>query len=102
MTSTAPRLEKPWRTSRCEKWFVSPVIGDRPRARPEDRIKKEEIQTVENSETIRLGEQVVSLVRLADVLELPPRQEAPEASNGYLPVVLVTLEECSWRSWSMR
>jgi len=40
------------------------------------RINKEEIRTVENRETISLNGQVISLVRLADVLELPEKTKS--------------------------
>ena len=42
------------------------------------RVRQDEIQTVENRETIRLDGHVLALVRLADVLELP----APSRAAG--------------------
>ncbi len=40
------------------------------------RVRKEQIKTVENRETISLKGQVISLVRLADVLELPEKTKS--------------------------
>ena len=52
------------------------------------RLKKEEIKTVENRETIRWNDHAVALVRLADVLELP-RRKAADASGDTVQVVLL-------------
>ena len=51
------------------------------------RVAADEIRRVENRETVLIGGQVISLVRLARVLELEhPGEESPD---GLLPVVLV-------------
>lgn len=52
------------------------------------RVNKDEIKTVENRETIRLDGQPVSLVRMAEVLELP-RTETKNGSNGSVQVVVL-------------
>ncbi|HWP47217.1 MAG TPA: hybrid sensor histidine kinase/response regulator [Candidatus Limnocylindrales bacterium] len=49
------------------------------------RIKKDEIKTVENKDTITLDGQVVPIVRLADVLELPEREKKVLA-HGRVPL----------------
>jgi two-component system, chemotaxis family, sensor kinase CheA len=53
------------------------------------RLRKEVIKTVENRETVTLGETVVSLERLAAVLELPAQPATPEQ----LQAVVVTAGE---------
>ena len=54
------------------------------------RVKKEDIKTVENRETIRLDGQVLSMARLSKTLELPV---APKPSNSaktsHLPVIVL-------------
>jgi two-component system chemotaxis sensor kinase CheA len=52
------------------------------------RIANNEIQTVKNRETILVDEQPVSLVRLSDILELPPYFEEAESDSYSLGVVL--------------
>ncbi|MBI4206501.1 MAG: hybrid sensor histidine kinase/response regulator [Betaproteobacteria bacterium] len=52
------------------------------------RVKREEIKTVENRETIRWNGQAVALARLADVLELP-RKNVIGASTEVVPVILL-------------
>jgi two-component system chemotaxis sensor kinase CheA len=52
------------------------------------RLKKEEIKTVENRETIRWNGHVVALARLTDVLELP-RKKSIDAASDIVPVVLL-------------
>ena len=55
------------------------------------RIKKDTIRTVESKDTITLDGQVVPLVRLADVLELPQREkklEPPGQREGFNAVDL--------------
>jgi two-component system chemotaxis sensor kinase CheA len=52
------------------------------------RLNRSEIQTVQNRETIRLGGQAYSFVRLGQVLELPIRRSAPEPSERLLVVIL--------------
>lgn len=54
------------------------------------RVKKEAIKTVENRDTIQLNSQVISLVRLAEVLELGSKGRQSE-SGEYLPVLLLSL-----------
>jgi two-component system, chemotaxis family, sensor kinase CheA len=51
------------------------------------RVKTGEVQTVEGRETIALGGRATSLVRLAEVLELPPTEVISESS----PLQLVVL-----------
>ncbi|MCX6652263.1 MAG: response regulator [Methanomassiliicoccales archaeon] len=56
------------------------------------RVNKEEIGTVENRETVRLNETVLSVVKLVDVLQLPIHKDNHEASGNASPTVLkVTL-----------
>ncbi|MBM3890404.1 MAG: hybrid sensor histidine kinase/response regulator, partial [Verrucomicrobia bacterium] len=52
------------------------------------RIKRGDIQTVENKDTIVLDGRAVALVRLDDVLELPRSETIAEAS-GLFPVVVL-------------
>ncbi|MBI4285832.1 MAG: hybrid sensor histidine kinase/response regulator [Chloroflexi bacterium] len=56
------------------------------------RAKRDEIRTVENRETIRFDGQVLSLVRLGDVLELPG-EESDKDSPDYMPVLVVAHAE---------
>ena len=53
------------------------------------RVKKEEIHTVENRETISFNSQIVSLVRLSDVLAIP-RGSTIEHSSPYMPLAIVS------------
>jgi two-component system chemotaxis sensor kinase CheA len=46
------------------------------------RVGLDEIQTIENRETIRLDGRILSLVRLADVLELPLRNNRRGTGDG--------------------
>ncbi len=55
------------------------------------RVDKKEIKTVENRETIELSGEAVSLVRLADVLELSQNVTSDSADN--VPVVVLTSAE---------
>lgn len=52
------------------------------------RVHCSEVKTVENMETIAVNGKVVSLVYLADVLELPRRQAEPHDQDFLLVVVL--------------
>jgi len=52
------------------------------------RLKKEEIKTVENRETIRWNGQAVALARLADALELP-RGKGVEPSGDTVQIVVL-------------
>jgi len=52
------------------------------------RIKREEIKTVENRETILLNDSTVSLVRLTDVLELP-QIEKKGGDSKFIPVLVL-------------
>ena len=54
------------------------------------RITVAEVQTVESRETIALGGRAVSLVRLADVLELP-RAESKDEASAATPVLILGL-----------
>lgn len=52
------------------------------------RIKREDIQTVENRETLSLNGKTISVVRLRDVLELP--QNTPrESSSDYVQILVL-------------
>ncbi|MCZ7402806.1 MAG: hybrid sensor histidine kinase/response regulator [Candidatus Methanoperedens sp.] len=51
------------------------------------RIRKEEIKTVENRQTISINGQIVSLVRLADVLELPEKTRSIPDENVQIVVI---------------
>ncbi len=65
------------------------------------RVRRDEIRTIENRETIRLDGQVLALVRLADILGLPVRDEAAarwqakadHALAEHVPVLILTLAE---------
>ena len=65
------------------------------------RINRADIQTVENRETIRLDGQILSLVKLGDVLALPVhrdavsrrRSAAKAAGVEYVPVLILTSVE---------
>jgi two-component system, chemotaxis family, sensor kinase CheA len=52
------------------------------------RLRQDEIRTVENRETIGLNGQILSLVRLGDVLELPVHNNA--AANNIFVLVIVS------------
>lgn len=52
------------------------------------RVASQDIQTVENRETIPLGGQTVALAWLSDVLELPRKETAAESAGGVPAVVL--------------
>ena len=52
------------------------------------RVNRDEIKTVENKETIILGERAVSFVRLDDILELPRKEEKDEDSE-FIPVLVL-------------
>lgn len=52
------------------------------------RLKREEIKTVENRDTIELNGDVLSLVRLDDVLELPRKPRGDEVSEYVTVMVL--------------
>ncbi|MBI4641550.1 MAG: hybrid sensor histidine kinase/response regulator [Candidatus Tectomicrobia bacterium] len=52
------------------------------------RVKKDEIQTVEDKDTIRLSGRIIPLVRLADALEMPKREKNGEGLEFTLVLVL--------------
>lgn len=54
------------------------------------RVAREEVKTVENRETIELGERAVSLTRLGDVLELPGGTPPGAGSDTVQAVVLTS------------
>jgi two-component system chemotaxis sensor kinase CheA len=56
------------------------------------RVKQEDIQTVENRETIELGGYAVSLVQLEDVLGLP-RHGSTQGSTELMPAVVLSSAE---------
>lgn len=51
------------------------------------RIRRDDIQTVENTETMSLDGHAMSFVRLHEVLELPPRVQAEQ--GGFIEVVVL-------------
>jgi two-component system chemotaxis sensor kinase CheA len=57
-----------------------------------DRIRADDVRTVENKETILLEGRILPLVRLADVLSLPRRTEA-SADQEYSPVIILGAPE---------
>lgn len=67
-----------------EQGFVIPS----PSVERVTRISRDDIQTVENRETITLGGQAVALVRLGDVLELPGQNSTVEP-QAKIPVVVL-------------
>lgn len=68
-----------------EQLFVIPVTN----LERVVRIKPEQVQTVENRETIPFDGRVVSLVRLDDALEIPRKNHDGEDSNGGVFPVLI-------------
>jgi two-component system chemotaxis sensor kinase CheA len=56
-------------------------------------VKKDEIKSVENMETIQLRGRAISLVRLNDVLQLPPQHPSRESAKNVRVVVLVSAEK---------
>jgi two-component system chemotaxis sensor kinase CheA len=56
------------------------------------RVTHADIKTVENRETLQLDGQAVAFVRLAEVLELPPRH-ASDAAVDSVPVVVLAAAE---------
>ncbi len=52
------------------------------------RVPEEEIRTVENRETIQLNGQVLSVVRLSDVLELPAKRAKAKPAENITLVIL--------------
>jgi two-component system chemotaxis sensor kinase CheA len=71
----------------AEQMFVLPTAN----VEQVVRVNKDVIKTIENRETIEIGGEVVSLVRLADVLELP--QSVVGNSIDSLPAVVLTSSE---------
>jgi len=69
-----------------DRFFVLPTLN----VERVVRVKKSEIKTVENRDTIQLDGQAVSLVKLEDVLALP-RQRLASNSNDNLPTVILDL-----------
>lgn len=57
------------------------------------RIKKEDIRTVENRETIQLDGQVISLARLDDALELPAKMSPDDTPDCLQAVILSSAEK---------
>ncbi len=57
------------------------------------RLSRSEIQTVQNRETIRLGGQAFSLVRLSQALELPVKSTTHDAAERLLVVILSAAEK---------
>lgn len=52
------------------------------------RVKKEEIRTIENRETILINGETVPLVRLSDVLELPQKEKGVKGQE-FIPVFVL-------------
>lgn len=71
--------------SACDRFFVIPAMS----VERVMRVAEAEIATVENRETILMDDQVVSLVRLGDILELPRPASAGKAIK--VPVVILGL-----------
>ncbi len=71
-----------------EHLFVLPTMNVRRVA----RVNIEEVKTVENRETIQFDGQLVSLVRLIDVLGLPPAQGAA-GDSASSPVIILGAAE---------
>ena len=67
-----------------EQRFVIPALSVERVA----RVANQDIQTVENRETIPLGGQAVALVWLSDVLEMPRNAAASEAADRVPAIVL--------------
>jgi two-component system chemotaxis sensor kinase CheA len=59
------------------------------------QIKKANIKTVENRETIELDGEAIALVHLGDAVELPPRGEPTGDAKDGVPVVLISHNEKS-------
>jgi two-component system chemotaxis sensor kinase CheA len=65
------------------------------------RVKKEDIRTIENRETIRLDGQILSMIRLRDTLELPARKNwsasnkfsGPEEASALSIIILNSVEK---------
>jgi two-component system chemotaxis sensor kinase CheA len=53
------------------------------------RIRREEIRTVENRDTLSLGDATVPLVKLSDILELSENRERP----AVIPILVLKLQE---------
>jgi two-component system chemotaxis sensor kinase CheA len=79
-----------------EHLFILPTINVERAA----RVRKDEIGTVENRDTLHLAGQILSMVRLADALALPvhnkqprPGKEDADDPEGHIPVVVVASGE---------
>ena len=68
----------------AERLFALPTVSVERAA----RVSKENIKTVENRETVQIDGRAVSLVRLCDVLDLPP-EGGPDPSAGFSQVVVL-------------
>ena len=68
-----------------DQWFVIPTIN----IERVMRIRKDDVKTVENRETVVVDGKVISLVHLADVLEMPRRMVRGEESAA-VQVILLT------------
>lgn len=71
-----------------EHLFILPTVN----VKRVMRVSEDDIKTVENKETIRLDDELISLVRLDDVLGLSPQSRTSEP-NGYNPVVILGAAE---------
>ena len=71
-----------------DRLFVIPVANMERTA----RVKKDEIKTVENKESIVLNGSAISLVRLGDVLEIPRRQEK-DTDSEFIQVLILGAAE---------
>jgi two-component system, chemotaxis family, sensor kinase CheA len=72
-----------------ERQFVLPTIS----VERVTSVNKAQIKTVENRETIQLSGQILSLVKLADTLELPPASAANDSTKVIKVVVLTSAEK---------
>jgi len=66
--------------------FVIPVIH----VERVVRIKKEEIKTVENRETVQIDGQILPLIRLCDLLELPQKENREKEKDLIIALVLTS------------
>jgi two-component system chemotaxis sensor kinase CheA len=71
-----------------EHLFILPTVN----VKRVTRVSEDEIKTVENRETIRLDDKLISLVRLVDVLGLSPQSRTSEP-DGYAHVVILGAAE---------
>ncbi|MFA5858475.1 MAG: response regulator [Elusimicrobiota bacterium] len=75
-----------------EQMFIFPAVS----VQRVMRVKKEEIKTVENRETIQAAGRVISAVRLGNVLQISPRKNTGVSVKAttikYIPIIIVSSE----------